>query len=200
MSSLDFSITWDYRCPFARIASQHVVAGLRAGADWSVTFVPFSQSQSHVEHGDPDVWDNPDDDSGLLALRAAVTVRDHQPEHFLDVHEALFEARHGDGRHIRDPDVVRDVLAGAGADADAVFSAIAGGEPLDTVRKEHEQAARDHEVWGVPTFIAGDRAAFVRLMEGPRDDIDAVASVERIVGMLDQWSTLNEFKHTSLAR
>lgn len=198
MTSLDFSITWDYRCPFARLATQHVIAGLRAGADWTVAFVPFSQSQSHVDHGETDIWDRPEDDSGLLALQAAVTVRDHQADRFLDVHEGLFKARHGDGRHIRDQAVVRDVLETVGADADAVFATIADGEPLDTVRKEHEAAARDNEVWGVPTFIAADRAAFVRLMDPPTGGTDAIATVERIVAMLADWPALNEFKHTSL--
>jgi hypothetical protein len=59
--------------------------------------------------------------------------------------------------------------------------------------------ARDHDVWGVPTFISGDRAAFVRLMEAPGDGPDAITSVERIVTMLAGWPTLNEFKHTSLS-
>ena len=131
--------------------------------------------------------------------RAALAVRDHQADRFLEVHEGLFEARHGDGRHIRDEVVVRDVLESAGADADAVFATIAAGEPLDTVRKEHEAAARDNEVWGVPTFIAADRAAFVRLMESPTGDADAIATVERIVTLLADWPALNEFKHTSLA-
>jgi hypothetical protein len=37
----DFAVTWDYRCPFARNAHEHVLAGLADGADWDVTFVPF---------------------------------------------------------------------------------------------------------------------------------------------------------------
>ena len=44
---------FDYRCPFARNGHESVVAGLRDGRDWDVTFVPFSLDQVHVEEGEP---------------------------------------------------------------------------------------------------------------------------------------------------
>ena len=75
-----FGLTWDYRCPYGRIAHDHVVTGLRGGADWDVTFLPFSLGQSHVEPGMPDVWDAPETDSGLLALQVGVAVRDNRSE------------------------------------------------------------------------------------------------------------------------
>ena len=61
---------------------------------------------------------------------------------------------------------MREVLAGHGVDADAVFAAIDDGGALDIVRKEHEAAAGDHTVWGVPTFILGRRGR-VRPGDGP---------------------------------
>jgi len=198
---LTFAVTWDYRCPFARIAHDHVVEGLLDGADWDVTFVPFCLGQVHVEEGQPDIWETPEADTGLLALQAGVVVRDRFPDRFLTFHRAMFDARHVDGAQIREEQVVRDVLTGAGVDADAVLAEIATGAPLETVRKEHEASVASDEVWGVPTFIAGEKAAFVRLMTTAEGD-PAVArrSVERIVDTLTGWPELNEFKHTSLAR
>jgi 2-hydroxychromene-2-carboxylate isomerase len=117
-----FSVTWDYRCPFARIVHRHIVDALLDGADWDVTFVPFSLGQVHVEDGEPPIWDRPDDDTGLLALQAAVAVRDARRDVFPLVHRALFEARHVDGAHLRDEAVVRDLLTTNGADADAVMA------------------------------------------------------------------------------
>ena len=97
--------------------------------------------------------------------------------------------------------MVATILTAAGVDADAVLAEIATGAPLETVRKEHEAWAASHDVWGVPTFIAGDRAAFVRLMEVPNgDEALARSTIERIVDMLKGWPDLNEFKHTSLSR
>ena len=59
---------------------------------------------------------------------------------------------------------------------DAVFDEIDGGGPLDVVRKEHEAAVAESNVWGVPTFVQGDRAVFVRLMNSPTDDADGHAT------------------------
>ena len=197
----DFSVTWDYRCPFARNAHEHVVAGLRAGADWNVRFVPFSLGQVHVAAGEPDVWLRPESDSGLLALQAGVVVRDRFPDRFLDVHEALFALRHDAGRHLEDEAEVRAVLTAQGVDADAVLDEIRTGQALATVRDEHTAAADDNDVWGVPTFVQGDKAVFVRLMERPRHDAAlARRTIDRVVDLLASFPELNEFKHTSLKR
>lgn len=197
--STAFAVTWDYRCPFARIAHLHVVEGLRAGADWDVTFTPFSLGQVHLEEGAPDVWDDPAAEPGRLPTQVGLVVRDQYPEVFLDVHEALFEARHTHGHDLRDEQVLRDVLTTYGLDADAVLDA-ARTKGLEVLREEHQRAAADHEVWGVPTFIAGDQAVFVRLMDPPAGDRElAVRTVERVIDLLTGWPQLNEFKHTSIS-
>jgi hypothetical protein len=199
--SINFGLTWDYRCPFARIIHEHVVAGLRAGADWEVDFLPFSLTQTHVEDGEPDVWEDPSKAADLIAMEAALVVRDRLPERFLDVHSAFFNARHEQGRDLRDDATVREVLSAAGVDADEVMAEVADGWPRETFRKAHEAAAREHDVWGVPTFVVGEHAAFVRLMNRPDDDPSrSIATVERIVDAVGGWPELNELKHTSLDR
>jgi 2-hydroxychromene-2-carboxylate isomerase len=198
--TISFAVTWDYRCPFARIVHNHVVEGLLDGADWDVTFVPFSLGQIHVEEGEAPIWERPQDDTGLLALQAAVVVRDTAPELFPAVHRSLFEARHAEGAQLRDESVLRTILGTHAIDVDSVFAEVATGRPLETIRIEHTAAANDLDVWGVPTFMAEGKAAFVRLMDLPVDGTDARRNVEQIVDMLTGWSSLNEFKHTSLDR
>jgi hypothetical protein len=201
MTPRSFAVTFDYRCPFARNGHEHVIAGLRGGAPWDVRFVPFSLGQVHVAEGEPDVWDRPQDDTGLLALQAGVVVRDLFPDQFFDVHEALFALRHDHGGHLRDEGALRETLSGAGADADAIFERIATGDPLLTVRQEHEWSVKEHAVFGVPTFISDDQAAFVRLMDRPAGDVDrATRAVEGVLGLLLEDRALNEFKHTSIPR
>ena len=196
-----FSVTWDYRCPFARNAHEHLVVGLEGGADWDVRFVPFSLGQVHVAEGETDIWERPGDDSGLLALQAGVVVRDSWPDQFRAVHLGLFAIRHDEGKHLSDETEIRRVLTANGVDADAVFAEIATGKPLAKIRDEHTAAADDYEVWGVPTFVRGDAAVFVRLMERPKGDGDfARRSIDRIITLLDEAPDLNEFKHTSLKR
>lgn len=196
-----FALTWDYRCPFARIASDLVVTGLLDGADWDVQFVPFSLGQAHVEEGDPDIWDTPERDSGLLALQAAVIVRDIFPDEFPGIHKAIFDARHKQGARIDDEEVLRHIVDAGGASSTVVFERVAKGEGLEIVRKEHEAAVANHGVWGVPTFIVGTRATFVRLMkDSDGDGPAAIATVERVIDLMADWPDLNEFKNTSVER
>jgi len=195
-----FAVTWDYRCPFARLAHLHLLDGLAAGADWDITFLPFSLGQVHVAEGEAPIWERPDDDSGLLALRAGVVVRDRFPDAFLAVHRELFDARHVHAKQL-DDGTVRAALVAHGVDADAVFAEIADGAPLDTVRKEHEAAALDHDVWGVPTFIVGDQAVFIRLTTDSAGDGElARTRIDRILELATGFPELNEFKHTSIPR
>ena len=117
-----FALTFDYRCPYARIAHDHVVAGLRSGADWDVTFLPFSLAQSHVAEGEITVWERPEIDSGIVALQVAIAIRDTQPDRFLDVHFALFEHRHAAVGGTADARDLDPVLIDAGVDVDAAWA------------------------------------------------------------------------------
>lgn len=195
-----FAMTYDYRCPYARIASNHVITALRGGADWDVTFLPFSLTQSHVEDGAASVWEQPDQDSGILALQASIAIRDTQPERFLDSHDALFEHRHATAGDLRSSATLTGVLAAVGIDTDAMWAQVDSGRPLATIEKEHTTFVESHEVWGVPTFIVGDRAVFVRLLEqSDGDHAVATRTIERVLDLIE-WPILNEFKHTNIPR
>jgi hypothetical protein len=197
-----FAVTWDYRCPFARNAHEHILTGLAAGADWNVRFLAFSLGQVHVEEGTPSVWEKPEQDTGIVALQAGVVVRDDFPELFPAVHRALFAARHDDALHLEDADVVRDVLKRNDVPVDEVFARIDDGSALATVRAEHEGFAESHSVWGVPTFVVDDQAVFIRFMHRATkgsDPATSISAIERAVDLIS-WTDLNEFKHTSLPR
>ena len=199
--SRSFSVNWDYRCPFARNAHEHVVAGLRAGADWDVRFLVFSLEQAHVEEGGTPVWDEPDRHPGLTANLAGVVVRDRSPEQFLDVHEALFAARHDQALDLRERDVLAKVLDEAGADAAGVLGEIDSGWPMDVLKAEHTESVQELRVFGVPTFVLPDAAVFVRLMHRPAGDgALATSTVERVLDLMAGFPELNEFKHTTILR
>ena len=201
MSRRSFAVTWDYRCPFARVAHSHVITALKAGAPWDVTFAPFSLNQAHVEAGGTDVWDDPSKRSFLLPMEVGLAVRDRYPDAFPDFHTAMFDARHRESRDLRERDVLVDVIASQGLDHEELFAVVDEGTPLATFRKEHEHVADEHSVFGVPTFIVDDRAVYVRLMRGPKGDAAVGrATVDRILDMLDNWRELNEFKLTTLSR
>ncbi|HUR77368.1 MAG TPA: DsbA family protein [Acidimicrobiales bacterium] len=199
MSKLRFAVTYDYRCPWARNMHDHVVTGLRAGADWDVTFLPFSLNQVHVEEGGTAVWDDPASGPALLAALASLVVRDEYPDKFLDAHEALFAARHDRQLDTRDPAVIAEVLLSVGLDESKVLA----GAPdrNEQFRSIHANAVRDHKVFGVPTFIVGEAATFIRMRSRPNGDAAAaIDTVERVVGLITEWPELNEFKWTHVQR
>jgi hypothetical protein len=56
-------------------------------------------------------------------------------------------------------------------------------------------------VWGVPTFLVGERAVFVRVMHRPAGDVGvAQATIEKVVRLMLDEPELNEFKETSIRR
>jgi predicted DsbA family dithiol-disulfide isomerase len=201
MDQRSFDVTWDYLCPFARNAHEHLLTALEAGAPWEVTFSPFSLVQNHVPEGGVAVWDAPEKAKGVLALEVGIVVRDRFSDRFAPVHRALFAARHDHGLDLGDEEVLRQVLAAAGVPADEVFSQVAEGWPMKALRAAHEGSVADHEVFGVPTFIVGERAVFVRLMTRPEGDgALATATIGRVLDLVVDHPELNEFKHTTVPR
>jgi hypothetical protein len=196
-----FAVTWDYRCPFARNAHEHIVAGLADGAGWDVTFLPFSLSQGHVPEGGLAVWDDPAKATDLMALAAGVVVRDRFPTAFGAVHAALFAARHDQALDLRRPEVLATLLDELGVSGAEVLAEIDAGWPIDEIRRSHTHALAHWEVFGVPTFVVDDKAVFVRLMSRPQGDAAlARRTIEGIVALFDAQPDLNEFKYTTLSR
>lgn len=193
---MDFSINFDYLCPFARNANEAVVAGIRQGRDWSPDYRAFSLSQAHLDPGGRPVWTREDDDlpRGVLALLWGLAVRDTQPDMFPDVHLELFAVRHDRGLDLGDERVLREAVASAGLDPDGIADVVAAGGPRAALARDHTDAVDRHRVFGVPTIVGGDEAVFVRMME--RGNVDDLGRILDMIG----WSRLNEFKRTRIPR
>jgi hypothetical protein len=84
---------------------------------------------------------------------------------------------------------------------DKVLARVESGEPIDEIKRAHLQATGEWSVFGVPTFVMGGRAVFVRLMSRPRGD-GALArrTIEGVLRLMDDQPDLNEFKYTTLER
>ena len=187
------------RCPFARNAHEHVVTALEAGAPWDVRFVAFSLDQAHVSEGGTPVWDEPERYPALTANLAGIVVRDRHPARFLAAHHALFAARHDEALDLRDRSVLEKVLDRAGVDPTAVLAEIDEGWPLEVLKAEHVDAVERLHAFGVPTFMSGNDAVFIRFMHRPAGDAAlATSTIERALDLFEGWPELNEFKHTTL--
>lgn len=192
-----FALTYDYLCPFARIANEAVVAALRDGAEWDVTFLPYSLAQTKVADGEPAAWDRPagaEHTRGVMAHSWAIAVRENHPDRFVDFHMAVYEARFDRAENVDDPAVLRQAASDVGLDGSAIAEIVASGKPAALLAEAHQEAVERWDVFGVPTFISGSEAVFVRLMERNRP-----YDLTRVLEMLD-WSSLNEFKRTKIPR
>jgi predicted DsbA family dithiol-disulfide isomerase len=197
MEMMRFAVTYDYLCPFARNAHEHLVTALGDGAPWDVDFLPFSLRQVHLEEGARPVWEDPDRSPDLKAMEAGLVVKEREPERFPDFHLALFAARHDEGLDLREEAVIRDVIRKNRLDPEEIFSSIAEGWPRETFRRAHEMAVSEHRVFGVPTFVAGGEAVFVRIMTRPAGEPGASReTIERVLDLLLDHPELNEFKRT----
>ncbi len=173
-----------------------MIAAVRGGSELDVRYTAFSLDQIHVPEDEPAMWDRDASEwgTGVLALLYGIAVRDHHPDQFFDAHLELFAARHVHGGKLDDEDVLRDAVARAGLDRDTVAALAHAPETLKTLAAEHTEMVDEHAVFGVPTFIEGDQAVFVRFMErGNPDD------VLRMLDLL-AWTSLNEFKRTKIPR
>lgn len=191
-----FQLSYDYRCPFANNLHLHVVAAVRAGADFEVTFVPWTMSQGYKANGAPDVWDDPDRDGDLLALAVSTSVRDLQPEYFLDVHEALFRARHERAIRLVTMNEIDEVLARTGVDLEDIHADVVSRRPHKVIGKSFREFDR-YEAFGVPTFVVGNDATFVRYMTTPNEEPgESIALIESLLNLMTHENSLNELKHT----
>jgi hypothetical protein len=191
-----FDLSFDYRCPFAKNIHLHVLAALAAGADFDVTFVPWTMSQGYRAEGAPDVWDDPSYDADHLSMCASVSVRDQQPGHFLAAHEALYRARHEKAIRLVSIDEIASVLAPLGVDMELVKADIESRRPHKVIGQSFEEFTR-YEAFGVPTFVVNGDATFVRYMSAPTGDAQvSVGIIERLLNLMAGEPDLNEFKHT----
>ena len=195
-----FDLSYDYRCPFAKNIHLHVLAALDAGADFDVRFVPWTMSQGYKGEEAPDVWDDPAHDSDLLSLAASTSIRDQQPEFFLSAHGALFRARHEHAIRLVTLDELDNVLVPLGVDMTKVRKDLESRRPHQVIGESFKEFAR-FEAFGVPTFVVGDDATFVRYMTPPAGDAtNSINLITSIVAMIETQPELNEFKHTRLPR
>lgn len=191
----NITVTFDYRCPFAYNGNATLMAAAER-LDLEPRYLAFSLDQAHLGEDEPTMWERDPSEwgSGIRVLLYGIAARDAFPEVFPTVHLALFAARHDHGRKLDDLAVVHEAIAAAGGDPDALTDEVASGRPLKTLEAEHTEGVERWGVWGVPTFIDGDDAAFVRLME--RENVD---DLERVLALLSN-TNINEFKRPRIDR
>ena len=88
-----------------------------------------------------------------LLLRAALVAKD--AGRFREFHYPAYRARWAEGKDVADAGVVRELLAGAGLDADAALARARSDELVERLAAD-TQAAIERGVFGVPTVFVAD--------------------------------------------
>jgi hypothetical protein len=191
----NFEVTFDYLCPFARNANEAVASYIKGSGRHAIGFRAFSLNQAHIPEGEAPVWHREPTEwgAGVTALLYGIAVRDSFPDQFLDFHVAAFALRHDQGLKYDEPGL-QAVASSVGIDVDVLTKEVWSGVPLTTLEFEHTEAVERWSVFGVPTFISGEEAVFIRFMER-----NHVPDLERALELVE-WSRLNEFKRTRISR
>ena len=171
------AVTFDYRCPFAYNGNLAVINAIREGSDIEFRFVPFSLDQVPRRGGRARRCGSATPTTGAAGMRRAA-LRDRRARRVPRL--VLRRAP----RAVRRAPRARATASGrgraaakrspsAGLDADAVAEEAWSGRPLKTLATEHTECVERYGVFGVPTFLEGDQAAFVRFMDrGSVDDLE----------------------------
>ena len=91
-------------------------------------------------------------DSTLLLQAASVAQEEGR---FREFHYPAYRARWAEARDISRPEVVEELLAGAGLDAGPALERARSDEVAERIRRGSEEAA-ERGVFGVPTVFVGD--------------------------------------------
>ncbi|NIB98577.1 DsbA family protein [Halobacterium sp. R2-5] len=124
----------------------------------------FEQARENVERlreeygADEMVMDFSRDVDSLDAQAASLYVREEHPEQWLEFDVAIFEALWENGRDIGDVDVLAELAADVGLDADELREVVETEQYHDELRERFREA-REHGVTGVPTFAYDGYAA-----------------------------------------
>ena len=190
------AITFDYRCPFAYNGNAATVAAVERASPISRCGTSRSRSTRRTSARASPRSGSATRTAGAPASGAPLRDRSARrlPGAVRRRGPRAFAARHDKGLKLGHEEVLRDAVTSAGLDADEVAEEVWSGRPLAALAAEHTEAVTRWGVWGVPTFIEGDDAAFVRFMERGRVD-----DLERMLELLS-WSRLNEFKRPTVAR
>jgi 2-hydroxychromene-2-carboxylate isomerase len=151
----DLGVTIDFR-PVNLVALREPEAGPQAlvgmGERKKTNYMNDMRHWGEMIGADFSNVTGPRPDTRLL-LKAALVAKD--AGRFRELHYPAYRARWVEARDVADPAVVRELLTGAGLDADAAL-ARAQSDELAARLKADTQAAIERGVFGVPTVFVGN--------------------------------------------
>lgn len=192
MAEPDFTIFYDFRCPFVYNATMWLekvkkVAGKRPNIDWQ----PFSLAQVNSDKGeDFKIWEQPGvvdgSDTTLLAHRAGLAAKRQGPEAFDDFRVAIVKSRHEDKKDLMDPAMIEEAAIKSGIDIGQFKEDLADPDLLRQIGESHTRAVVEYGAFGVPTYVfPGGKSAFIKMFVPPDDEaVETYEVLTKLVGGL----------------
>lgn len=192
MAESDFTIFYDFRCPFVYNATMWLekvkqIGGKNPNVDWQ----PFSLAQINSDKGEGfKCWEQPGaldgSDNTLLAHRAGLAAKRQGKEAFDAFRIAILKSRHEDKKDLMDPAVVEEAVVKAGLDIGQFKEDLADQALLRQIGESHTRAVEEYGAFGVPTYVfPNGNAAFIKMFI-PSDDqaIEVYDTLTKFVGDL----------------
>jgi predicted DsbA family dithiol-disulfide isomerase len=192
VANADFTIFYDFRCPFVYNATMWLekvksVGGQSPDIDWQ----PFSLAQINSDKGEEfKYWEQPGaldgSDHTLLAHRAGLAAKRQGKESFDSFRIAILKARHEDKKDLMDPAVVEAAAVKAGIDLGQFKEDLADPDLLREIGESHTRAVEEYGAFGVPTCVfPSGNAAFIKMFIPPDDQaMEVYDTLTKFVGDL----------------
>jgi predicted DsbA family dithiol-disulfide isomerase len=156
------------------------------GKGLSIKWKAFSLEQQNNQKG-PDfkIWEHPDYPSlGLPALVAAKAAENQGEGAFIKFHLAVFEARHGLGKNIRKPEVLKEIAGEVNLDPGPFEKDCEDPKTREAVGKDHMEARKKYNIFGVPTLIFDDKKpVYIKIEAVPQSKKERISLFESIYKM-----------------
>ena len=135
------------------------------------------------------VWEHTEDSTGLNVLAAMISgqAAQRQGSHAFEAFLlALLKARHEDRKDLADQGVIMEIARASGMDIARFQEDLADESILQELGRSHTQAAEEHGVFGVPTFVFPNGAsAFLKCYKPPDEEaVESFESLNRVMGKL----------------
>ena len=194
-------VYYDYLCPYVyagALWARDVKTALGDDIDFVWRSFPLEQVNS-AEGPEWKLWEQKDNyvSRALYAFRGAEAAKLQGPDHFINYHFSILDARHVEDKNIGRKDVVIEAARTAGLDVDAFQAALEDRALLANIGKDYENARNVHGVFGTPTFVfPGGEAAYIKMRPKAPDE-DAVAVWNDFVTTVVGRPYLHEIKRPS---
>jgi predicted DsbA family dithiol-disulfide isomerase len=195
---IELDLFFDYNCPFVYRAAKMLEAVSDSGERaLKINWRYFSLSQVNHRADGPDdvwtVWNAPSSEpvKGRLAFKAAESAR--RQHRFDAFHMALLDARHRDRLDIEDPETVERVAGQEGLDLQRFRSDLADPAILSKLERDHAEARDFHGVFGTPTLVFPEGAAYLRLA-GVLEGSEALRVFDNVAGTISSQPEVLEIK------